>query len=103
MAAPARREVVAWSVYDLANTIFSFNILSLYFPVWAKDELGALDTHLSIAFSLSMLVVAVASPIAGAISDRRGRRLPLLMLSTLTCVTATTLLGLHGLVEHGHP
>ncbi len=94
MAGPARREVVAWSVYDLANTIFSFNILSLYFPIWAKDELGALDTHLSIAFSLSMLIVAVASPIAGAISDRRGRRLPLLMLSTLTCVACTTLLGL---------
>jgi UMF1 family MFS transporter len=88
-----RRAVAAWSLYDLANTIFSFNILSLYFPVWAKEALGAADSHLSIAFSASMVVVAVASPLVGAASDRLGRRLPLLAVSTSVCVLATVLLG----------
>ena len=89
-----RRDVAAWSAFDLANTIFSFNILSFYFPVWAKETLGAADSHLSIAFSTSMVLVAVASPLAGALSDRLGRRIPLLAASTLVCVAATMALGL---------
>lgn len=89
-----RRAVAAWSLYDLANTIFSFNILSFYFPVWAEETLGASDSHLSIAFSASMVLVALASPLAGALSDRAGRRIPFLAASTLVCVAATAGLGL---------
>ncbi len=92
-----RKAVVGWTLYDLANTIFSFNILSFYFPVWAQEELGASDLHLSIAFSASMAVVAVASPVMGALSDRAGKRLPFLMATTVGCVTLTALLGLDGL------
>jgi UMF1 family MFS transporter len=89
-----RRQVFAWSIFDLANTIFSFNILSFYFPVWASDTLGAADSQISVAFSASMVVVALLSPLAGAVSDARGRRIPFLAVSTLVCVIATTLLGL---------
>lgn len=92
-----RRAVVGWTLYDLANTIFSFNILSFYFPVWAQEELGAKDLHLSIAFGASMAVVALASPVMGALSDRAGKRLPFLMATTVGCVTLTALLGLDGL------
>jgi UMF1 family MFS transporter len=88
------RTVLAWSAYDLANTIFSFNVLSFYFPVWAKETLGAADSHLSIAFSVSMAFVALASPLAGALSDRLGRRVPLLAATTVVCVAATMTLGL---------
>lgn len=89
-----RSQVVAWSLYDLANTIFSFNILSLYFPVWVEETLGASDTHISVAFSASMVIVALASPLAGALSDAAGRRIPFLVVSTAVCVIATALLGL---------
>ncbi len=92
-----RSSVIAWSAYDLANTIFSFNVLSFYFPVWAKESLGAADIHLSIAFSTSMVLVAVLSPLAGVLSDRLGRRIPLLAASTLVCVLATMMLGVGGL------
>ncbi len=93
-----RKAVVGWTLYDLANTIFSFNILSFYFPVWAQEELGANDLQLSIAFSVSMAVVAIASPIMGSLSDRAGTRLPFLMATTVGCVVLTALLGTGGLV-----
>jgi UMF1 family MFS transporter len=93
VVAEGRRSVLAWSAYDLANTIFSFNVLSFYFPVWAKETLGAADSHLSIAFSASMVFVALASPLAGALSDRLGRRIPLLAVTTTICVAATIALG----------
>lgn len=97
MVTPERRRVLAWSIYDLANTIFSFNILSFYFPVYLEGTLGGTDTHWSVAFSSSMLLVALLSPLAGAISDRYGRRVPFLLTATLVCVAATSLLGVPGL------
>ncbi|MGQ0536199.1 MAG: MFS transporter [Methanobacteriota archaeon] len=93
-----RRATWSWALYDLANTIFSFNILSFYFPVWAKDHLGAADAHLSIAFGASMLAVAFLSPVLGGVSDEFGRRIPFLVTSTALCVAATVLLGTQGLV-----
>lgn len=91
---PPRRAVWSWALYDLANTIFSFNILSFYFPIWAKDHLGAADWHLSVAFGGSMALVALLSPILGAVSDRARRRMPFLAATTLGCVGATAVLGL---------
>lgn len=85
--------MVGWTLYDLANTIFSFNILSVYFPIWVVDELGARDSTISVAFSASMVLVAVLSPLLGAVTDKVGRRLPFLVASTLGCVTATALIG----------
>lgn len=92
-----RRAVIGWMLYDLGNTIFSFNILSFYFPVWVKGHFNALDIQISLAFGLSMGFVACTSPPAGALSDRAGRRMPFLVASTVLCVACTALLGVFGL------
>ena len=36
-----RRAVVSWVLYDLANTIFSMGVVSLYFSLYVRDEVGA--------------------------------------------------------------
>jgi MFS-type transporter involved in bile tolerance (Atg22 family) len=36
-----RRAVVGWVLYDLANTIFSMGVVSLYFSLWVRDQVGA--------------------------------------------------------------
>ena len=56
--------VFSWGLFDFANTIFSANILSLYFALWVTVDHGAEDIVYSLAFSGSMLVVAVISPIS---------------------------------------
>ena len=86
--APAR-ERWSWALYDFANTIFSMNIVTLYFAVWIVAERGASNTSLSIAISLSSLVVLVAAPWVGAASDSTGRRKPWVVGLTLACVAAT--------------
>ena len=88
----SRRAVISWALYDLANTAFSFGVISVYFPLWTKSA-GASDSALSFAFSASMVVVALASPVLGAVSDRRRRRLPMLAAATAACVLATAALG----------
>ena len=45
VAAPAPvRELASWALYDFANTIFSMNIVTLYFAVWIVTERGASNT-----------------------------------------------------------
>lgn len=87
-AAPLR-ERASWALYDFANTIFSMNIVTLYFAVWIVVERGASNTAYSVATSLSSAAVLVAAPWIGAVSDRSGRRKPWVVGLTLVCVAAT--------------
>lgn len=81
-------------MYDFANTIFSMNVISLYFALWVTVDMKGEDILYSWALSGSMLLAAVASPIMGAISDRLGRRMPFLIFFTLICCAFTALIGL---------
>jgi UMF1 family MFS transporter len=93
-----RRAVVSWVLYDLANTIFSMGVISLYFSLWVRDMVGPdrADTTLGIITAVSMAVIFVASPLLGAMTDRTRRRMPFLIISTLICVTFTVLLARGG-------
>ncbi len=85
--------IISWSLYDFANTIFSMNIISLYFPLWVTVDKGGEDILYGSALSLSMILVAFSMPLLGAFSDRMGRRIPLLMGLTLLSVFFTGLIG----------
>lgn len=65
-----RLDVISWALYDFANTIYSMNILSLYFAGWLVVDLGYQDISYSLAFSLSMLASALLMPALGYLSDR---------------------------------
>lgn len=67
-----RADVLSWALYDFANTIYSMNILSLYFASWLVIDLGYQDIQYSYAFSSSMLLAAILMPALGWFSDRRG-------------------------------
>lgn len=101
-AQPARRisrlSITSWVLYDLANTIFSLNIVSLYFSLWVVNAMGSTDQAYGYANSFSMALMFVSAPILGALSDQAPRRLPFLIVSTVTCVTFTLFLGSGGLV-----
>jgi UMF1 family MFS transporter len=85
--------ILAWSLYDFANTIFSMNIISLYFPLWVTVDKGGRDIVYSIALSLSSVMVAISMPLIGSCCDRLGRSIPLLVSLTLLSVISTGLIG----------
>lgn len=93
-----RRAVASWVLYDLANTIFSMGVISLYFSLYVRDTVGAqrVDSTYSLITALSMAVIFVASPLLGAMTDRARRRMPFLVTSTLICVFFTALLARAG-------
>ncbi len=91
------RARAAWTLYDFANTIFSFAIVSGAIGLWLVDDsrFGPATGQLvfSVAVAVSVGVNAVVSPILGALSDRGGRRLPFLLAFTALCVGPTAVLG----------
>lgn len=87
-------KVAAWATYDLANTIFAINILSLYFPLWVTQDQGGSDLLYATVSSLSLFFVSLLMPFLGTLSDSLQRRMLFLIPSTLLCVLATALLSL---------
>jgi UMF1 family MFS transporter len=95
-ARPSALAAGSWALYDFANTIYSMNVTSLYFALWVTVDHGGEDILYSAASSLSMLLMAVASPLLGAVSDQVGRRLPFLAFFTTLCVVSTAAIGVAG-------
>jgi UMF1 family MFS transporter len=98
---PTGRAIVplGWALYDFANTIFSFAVVSGAIGLWLTDDarFGERDGNvlLSIAIVASVGLNALVSPVLGAISDRAGgRRMPYLLLFTVLCVVPTAFIGL---------
>ncbi len=94
----ARSAVVSWVLYDLANTIFSMGVISLFFPFWVRGQVSATraDPVYGIISAISMAFIFVASPVLGALTDRARRRMPFLIVSTVICVIFTALLARGG-------
>ncbi len=99
----SRLGVSSWALYDLANTIFSFNIISYLAPLWVLalyERLGRGQGEANlvwgVAVGISMLLNALVSPVMGAVSDRAGVRKPFLFFFTVLCILPTAGVGLVG-------
>lgn len=92
-----RRAVTAWCLFDFANSSYTTLIVTVVFSVYFREVVVAADDNTGdqlwgIANFLAMLIVALTSPVLGAIADEAGRKKTLLVLTTLQTVVATALL-----------
>ncbi len=77
-----KRRIWAWTMYDWANSAFATTILAAVLPVYFSQVAGATlpsatvaTTYWSTGLSISLLIIAVLSPILGTISDvMRGKK-----------------------------
>jgi MFS transporter, UMF1 family len=94
---------VAWALYDFANTIYSYAVVSYAMGLWTVDRLGPSDGQFwfGIANAASVGLNALVSPVLGAVSDRGGRRLPFLLFFTGMCVVSTAAIAF--VPEGGNP
>jgi UMF1 family MFS transporter len=91
-AAPGRRSLGSWVLYDLANTIFALGVIGRYFPEWLAS-VGQRDSALALVEAGAGALVVFLAPWAGARSDVRGTRVPTLVVTTIVAVAATALLA----------
>ena len=89
------RVPLAWALYDLANTIYSYAIVSYAIGLWAVERLGPADGQFwfGLAAAASVGLNALVSPVLGAVSDRGGRRLPFLGAFTALTIVASGLIA----------
>ncbi len=86
-------QILSWQLYDFADTIYSMNVTSRYFGPWMIAAFGSSELVFNLLMALGNLVVAVVSPLFGALSDAQGRRLPYLRFFAIVCALATALIG----------
>jgi len=96
MSDSSRLQTFSWILYDFSNTIFSMNVVTMYFPLWLTVDLALEDIWVSVGNSFSMVLVALSMPILGVISDTHKKKMPFLITLTLSCVIFTLLIGLFG-------
>lgn len=100
-----RRPVVAWAFYDWANSAFATTVMAGFFPVFFKQywNAGVVATEstfrLGMASGAASFLVAVLAPALGAVADRSGSRVRLMMFFTVLGAAATAGLAL---VAQGH-
>ena len=74
------KKMVSWAMYDWANSAFSTTVMAGFFPIffklyWSPGVEATVSTfRLGSANSLASIVIALLSPILGAIADRGGAK-----------------------------
>ena len=92
-----KRTVRAWVLYDFANSIFPAVITTAVFPLFyvniiVADDGGLGEYWWGWAVAVSALVVAVTSPLLGAIADRTGLRKRFFAFYVAVCLAGVALM-----------
>jgi MFS transporter, UMF1 family len=102
------RKVLAWCLFDFANSSYSAVISAVIFPIYfiaaiVPEGSGTGEMWWGSAISVSMAVVALSSPFLGGLTDFAGLRKRLLLIYTTCCIVSTALLYLlhRGMVLEG--
>jgi len=92
----ARRAILAWCLYDFANSAFPTVIGTFVFPTYFVQAVAENETlgtaQWGLAMALSGLAIALLSPPLGAIADGAGRRKPWLAGFTALAVATSAAL-----------
>ena len=100
-ASPEWKAVVAWTLYDFANSAYAAVIVATVYSKYyalavVGNERGEGDFWWGLSVTTSMAIVALSSPPLGAIADRAGVRKRFLAVLTCLSVLATALMATVG-------
>ena len=94
-----RRELVAWAMYDWANSAFWTTVIVAVFPPffseYAASGLSPLDATSRYAWgtTIAVTIVAIIAPVLGTIADQRAMKKPLLGVFLVIGVVATLMMA----------
>ncbi|MYA24641.1 MAG: MFS transporter, partial [Gemmatimonadetes bacterium] len=95
MPTNAKKPIIAWALYDWANSAFATTVIAAFFPVFFKSywstgsDVTESTFQLGLANSLSSLIVVLLAPLLGAIADQGGTRRKFLFAFAFLGVLAT--------------
>ena len=94
------RKVLAWALYDWANSAFALSVLAVLFPLflgsyWSAGDSGAMVTaRLAWITAAASGIVSILAPVFGTIADAGGYRKRFLLVLALLGAIMTAGLGL---------
>ena len=93
-----KRIINGWAMYDWANSAFATTIMAAVLPVFYASVAGAdlpgntATVYWGYTTSIALLIVAILSPILGAMADFRGAKKRYLTIFALIGIAGTALL-----------
>jgi len=96
------RKVIAWALYDWANSAFALSVLAVLYPIllgsyWSAGDSGASVTaRLAFVTAAASGIVSILAPIFGTIADTGGYRKRFLLVLALVGAAMTASLALVG-------
>lgn len=95
--------ILSWALYDFANTIFSSNINTIFYPLYLKEVIGENEvlnqiasTFVSYSNAVASFFLVLFSPLFGVMIDRTGRKKKYIVPFTLIAAASTVLMGVFG-------
>ena len=92
-----RRAVFSWCSYDWANSAFTTLVVTFIYSTYFSGAFAADADRGTVLWSrgivISAILIALLSPVLGAVADRSGRRRRYLIIATLVCSAFTVLLA----------
>lgn len=92
--------ILSWALYDFANTIFSSNINTIFFPLFLEHTVGGnpvtnqiASTFISYANAVASFFLVIFSPLFGTTIDRTGKKKIWIFWFTLITVLGTLSMG----------
>ena len=101
----SKKSILAWSLYDWANSAFATTVMAGFFPVFFKEYWSTTDNvtlstwYLGLGNSIASILVAALAPFIGAIADRGRAKKKLLIFFAFLGIIAT---GGLWIVNQGH-
>ena len=90
------RAIWSWALFDFANSPFTTLVVTFVYATYFTQAIAAdpiSGTALwSRAVSITALIVAITSPVLGAIADRGGYRKLFFVITVVVCIVATAVL-----------
>ncbi|RPK15297.1 MFS transporter [Priestia endophytica] len=100
--------ILSWALYDFANTIFSSNITTIFFPFYLQEVVGDSErmnqiasTFISYANAVSSLFLVIFAPLFGVLIDRTGQKKKYVTAFTLISVFFTMMMGFLAMEDGG--
>jgi UMF1 family MFS transporter len=100
-----RRELIAWAMYDFANSGYTTVVLTAIFNAYfvgviaasVDSSNGGTGTLLwSLSIGAANTLILFTAPVLGAIADFSAAKKKMLAISTIGCIIMTVLLGFAG-------
>ncbi|PAD22348.1 MFS transporter [Terribacillus saccharophilus] len=92
--------ILSWALYDFANTIFSSNITTIFFPFYVTDSIGNTaemeqlgNTLIAYANALASFFLVIFSPLFGVWIDKTGYKQRYIIRFAAVSILCTVLMG----------